>query len=304
MIDGKSLLRAFRQILNEEDTSDWLDDFTSYRLMHKAAIEFTRRTECLLSSQEITTVTDQVGYTLDADFLKLYLKDNDENHYIKFNDGSSNHFIKYRDYGKIIRADNTTSASIPDYFSLRDDPILDSQATGTCTIAGALSAGQAVLTDGAGDFSDVSPGDIVHNTTDDAMGVVLSKTSNTVLVTAMFDGTDNDWDSSDAYVIQPQGRIQLILDPPPSGSDTVTVHYIQRPDPVYSDYGVYRFQPQYTDALAFYAAWLYKYRDREANFGDRFYHFFELEVKRGAGAVDSSLNRKGWTVKRKVRRTR
>ena len=52
--------------------------------------------------------------------------------------------------------------------------------TRTTTSAGAAVGGASTLTDTGGDFSDVSPGDIVHNTTDGSDGIVLSKTSSTV----------------------------------------------------------------------------------------------------------------------------
>jgi hypothetical protein len=193
--------------------------------------------------------------------------------------------------------------SKPDSFTIVDDNTLDSQATGTCTSAGALSGGQATLTDSAADFSDVSAGDIIHNTTDGSMGIVLSKTSSTVLVTALFGGTDNDWDSSDAYVIQPQGRLQLKFDPPPStASHTLTVHYIQRPKPVYSDYGVFRFQPQHMDAIIKYAAFNYKYRDQEPNFGDALYRHWDMQTRRASNSLGKSIGNKRINVSFKARR--
>lgn len=61
------------------------------------------------------------------------------------------------------------------------------------------------LTDSAGTFDstdDVYAGMIVHNTTDDSWGTVVSVDSATQITTsALANGTDNDFDASDAYII-------------------------------------------------------------------------------------------------------
>jgi hypothetical protein len=301
-MDGKALLYELRNALNEDSDSGFLDNRTSYSYLNEAASEFVSRAKCLKATQAITTEEDTAGYTLNADFLELYLKDEQNNLFIKYNDGNTDTFIKWKDYEDIIYANNTTSTSIPGNFTFIDDPTLDSQITGTATSAGAASAGKSALADTAADFSDASAGDIVHNTTDDSDGIILSKTSSTELVTALFGGTNNDWRSSDVYVIQPQGRIQLILDPPPdTAGHTVTVQYIQRPKPVYSDYDMWRFQPQHFVAIYKYAAFLYKYRDMAPNFGNQWYQFFELQAKKAASALNKTLNRQGYKVNMKKR---
>ncbi len=252
-------------------------------MFREAAIELNTRINHIKNSQSITTVADQTDYTLNADFIRLYRVNRLDRHFIKYNDGTSNYWPTEKDEDSVILADNTTSQSIPDNFYITDDKTLDSLVTGTATSSGALSAGKTTLTDTAGDFTDVSAGDNIHNTTDGSMGIVISKTSSTVLVTALFGGTDNDWDSSDAYVIQPQGRYKIVLDPPPSqASHTVTVFYTQKPVPVYSDYDHLRFPIEYDRAMLSYAAWLYKYRDREPNFGDSFFVAFDNIVRRSA----------------------
>lgn len=301
-MDGKSLLYDLRQTLNEDSGSDFLDNRTSYSYLHDAAIEFVDRTESLRSTQSITTVADQVGYTLNADFMRLYLRDNEHEFFIKYNDGSANNFLKFKDYQDIILGDQTTSVAIPDFFTITDDPTLDSQVAGTATSAGAKTAGQATLNDTAADFADVSAGDIVHNTTDGSDGFVLSKTSSTVLVTALFGGTADDWDSSDAYVIQPQGRFRIVLDPPPStAAHTITVEYVQEPPIVASDYGAYRFASRFSDPLVKYAAFLYKYRDREADFGNAWFQVFDRAVRMIGHSLNKTLGRQGFTVNMKKR---
>jgi hypothetical protein len=295
-MDGKDLLRRLRQLLNEDSDSDWLDVQSSYDFLYEAAKATVDRIGCLKSTQNITTVAEDDEYNLNPDFMRLYAKNKSGNYYVRLNDGSNNNFLTWKDYEEIIYEDNTDSVAIPSRFSIIDTSKA-TQVTGTATSAGALSAGECTLTDTAADFSDVNAGAIVHNTTDSSDGVVLSKTSSTVLVTALFGGTDNDWDSSDAYVIQPQSRYQIYLDPPPSTAGyTLMVPYIQQPAPVYSDYGIYRFSDQYKEALVKYAFWLYKYRDREPNFGDAMYKFWELQTGRAAYSFNRSQRPAGFTV--------
>ena len=304
-MDGKEALYQLRHLLGEGAESGFLDDRISYQYINNAAEEFVSRTECLTGTQTLTTVADQVGYTLNADFVEVYLRDRDNRLRLPYNDGSSsyNDFIYFKGYNEIIMANNIASVSKPDSFAVIDDSTLDSRLSGTATGAGASSGGECTLTDSAADFSDVSPGDIVHNTTDGSDGVVISKTSSTVLVTALFNGTDGDWTSSDAYVIQPQGRLQLVFDPPPSsGGHTATVHYIKRPEPVYSDYGMFRFQSQHMQAILKYAAFNYKYRDQDPNFGDAYFQHWDREVRRAANNTGKSLNKEKLVVNFKGRR--
>jgi hypothetical protein len=285
-VDGKDLLRRLRQLLNEDSDSGWMDTQTSYDYLYEAAKELVDRTGCLRTTQSITTVADDDEYDLSPDFMRLYAKNRDNNFYVRLNDGSTNHFLTWKDYELIIYDNNTTSVTVPSKFSIIDTA-KPSQVTGTATSNGAASAGECTLTDSAADFTSVNAGAIVHNTTDSSDGVVLSKTSSTVLVTALFGGSNDDWTSSDAYVIQPQARYQLFLDPPPSTAGyTLTVPYIQQPAPVYSDYGIYRFSDQYKDALVKYAAFLYKYRDKEPDFGDHLFRLWDMSVGRAAHSIN------------------
>ena len=298
-MDGKDLLRRLRQLLNEDSDSGWLDEQSSYDFLYDAAVEYVDRTACLRTSQSITTVADDEAYDLKPDFLKLYLRNKSGDFYIKINDGSNDYFSTFKDYEDIYYQNNTTSIAIPSHFTIIDASI-PSQVTGTATSSGAASNGECTLTDSAADFSDVEAGAVVNNTTDGSNGIVLSKTSTTALVTALYGGTDNDWDSSDAYVIQPQGRYQIILDPPPSTANyTIYVPYVQRPAPVYSDFGAYRFANP--SLLVKYAFWLYKYRDREPNFGDAMYRFWDMEVRKKAYTVNRAQRPSNWKVNLKKR---
>ena len=297
-MDGESLLYKLRQLLSESSGSSWLDDRTTYDYLYEGAKGFVARTDCLTASQTITTVAEQSAYTLNADFLHLYLTNDSNQFYLKYYDGSGYTFITFREYDGIYYANQTTSKSIPDHFAIGDVQNVPAQVTGTCTSAGALSNGEAVLTDSTAAFTTyVSVGDTIHNTTDSAHGVVIDVTTATAIRTAMFGGTDNDWDGSDAYIIVPQGRLRLIVDPPSSTSGhSIYVPYVQCPVPVYSSYRQYRIPIRSPEVLASFAAWKYKYRDREPNFGDALYKMYEGEIRLAGEKLRKGFQRKGFRV--------
>lgn len=289
-MDGKTLLHDLRQLLQEDEGSLFLDTFTSYRFLNEAAEEFVRRTKICKATQSITTVADQAAYDLNADFIECYLRDRDNRLIVKINDGINNYFIPWIEYTDLIYDDRTATAdakAIPDAFSIIDKSTLDTRITGTASADGAVSGGQCTLTDTTGgDFTDVEAGDIVHNTTDGSRGIVLSKTSSTVLVTALFGGTNADWTNNDAYVIQPQQKWQIVFTPPTDvAAYTVTVYYVQRPGPVYSDYGMWRIPAQYMTGIVKYAAWLYKYREGAPNTGNAWFQAFENQIQKVLGVT-------------------
>lgn len=317
-MDGKSMLYELEEFLGEESTSTWMRVRLSYGFLWEAATAFVSRTNSLTSYQDITTVADQVNYTLDAKFLKLYLKDRNGRFYARYKEATSGSYshIYFKDYERIIYANQeqlvadatNEGVDVPSHFSIRDVRTLSAQVTddGTgASAAGAESGGQCTLTDDAATFETklVSIGDTIHNTTDGSTGVVLSVTSETALVCALFGGDDDDWTELDKYVIQPQGRLELILDPPPDdASDTIRVWYCERPEPVYSDYGIYRFRPHNMEAIIKYTAWLYKYRDSEPDFGDKLYMWWDKQVREENYNLNPMLKEKKWGVNLKRRR--
>jgi hypothetical protein len=303
-MDGKLLKERIRELLNEDSGSRFLDDRTSFEFCYEAAIATADALQCLKTSTTITTVANQAGYTLPADFSKLYLRDANKRLFVKYNDGNADSFLFHAPYEEIVYNNNTTGVVNPEKFTIIDYPTLGSNVTGTVTSASDDVGGKSSLIDSGASFtSTVSVGDTVHNTTDASVGYVLAVTSATRLEVALFGGTDNEWDTSDAYIIVPQGRMQLLLDPKPStAGHTLTVYYLQRPVPVFSDYDTYRFQPQFMTALVKYAAWLYKYRDQEPKFGDAYFLFWERELKKNKAQADDSLNRNSYKVNFKKRR--
>lgn len=308
-MDGKDLRRRVREMLDEESTGTWLDIRTTYDYLWEGAKRYVSRTNCLTSYQDITTVADQVPYVLDTKYLKLYLTDKQNRFYVRYYDQTNYSFITYKDYEDVVYANKiaaTDAVDVPHHFSIRDKQSLYSQITGTATSAGAASAGECTLTDTSGLFTTtdyVSPGDHIHNTSDKSTGVVLSITSATALVSALFGGSDDDWTSTDAYVIQPQGRQELILDPPPDDADdTIRVWYIERPDPVYSDYGMYRFSQSGCELTVEYAAAKYKYKDNQPAFAKEFLGSWDRRVREGAKDLTPFTKKRTWGVNLKRRR--
>jgi hypothetical protein len=121
-------------------------------------------------------------------------------------------------------------------------------------------------------------------------------TSSTSVVTALFGGTTNIWTSGDGFIAIPQPRKQLVFTQPFSGTGTLTFEYVQRPSPVYSSYRSYRIDSYYASAVVKYAAWLYKYRDREPNFGDAFYKIWDMQLRKMKAAEGKGTKRPSWKV--------
>lgn len=282
-MDGKDLLRRYKELLHIKSTDTDFDERTGYDYLYAAAREWVIQTECLTATQSITTTANVATYTLNGDFLSLYLKENDR-FYLKYNDGTDDYFIYFKPYQEVIFDNNTTGISVPSYFTITDDPTLDTLISKTSGAAdgGSAAGGKSTLTFSTAIFGDVTPGDIIHNIDDVSDGVILSTESTAkILETALFGGTDNEWDIDDSFIIQPRRRFLLQFDPPPStASHTVTFYYLRKPRPVYTDYDVYEIAYEYGDVLCKYAAWLYKYRDQEPQFGDAFYKYWDMQIKK------------------------
>lgn len=97
--------------------------------------------------------------------------------------------------------------------------------------------------------------------------------------------------------------MKLVFDPPPSTvSHTATLYYVKRPAPVFSDYGIYRIPATYIDNLIEYAAFKYKYRDKEASFGDKFFQHWDRKVRMSGHSLNQAFLRKPFSVNLRARR--
>jgi hypothetical protein len=306
-MDGWTMLMQLREGLGESSTSDYVNDQLSYSYLYDGAKEFNRRTASITGIQTITTVADTAEYNLNTDYSGLYLRDREGAFFIKYNDGTNDTFITVKPYEDVIYDNQTTSVTIPDYFSIRHATSQVANITGTASADGAESNGEATLTDtsSATKFSTVSVGDAVHNTTGSEHGIVITKTSNTALVTAIFDssGTAQGWSSGDSYIIVPQPRFALVFDPPPSTSGhTATIQYIKNPAPVFSPYRSYQF-PQENGEIVAYAVGRYKFRDSDIQGGSVWLQQADRSAKLSGATVKKSKDSNTWHMNLKRRRS-
>lgn len=293
MWDGREMIRRLNADLLESANSSFVSDYLGYRYIYEAATNWSLRTKSLRQTQAITTVADDDTYLLRSDFLNIYTEVEGKR-YIQYNNGTTSYFPTERNYEDIIHQTSRASVSVPGYFSIIDNPTIGSSISGTATSAGDASNGESTLTDSTASFSNsVSVGDVVHNITDNnAYGIVISVTSDTQLLVAMFGGTDNEWDVSDSYVITPQGRMQLVLDPPPStAGHTITIYYLARPTPVFSPYRTYRVQSQFIPEILREAKALYEFRGKDYPTGSADMGIYERGVSRGNINYDKVFNR-------------
>ena len=303
-MDGYTILTQLRQAIGESETSTWPNAKLSYECLYRAAVASADRSGILTGLEVITTVADQAAYRLNVNYLRLYLMTDQNQHYIKYDDGTSHFFLYFENLTSIVSNDASSSVLIPQRFSIKDSDQI-TQVTGLATSTGSLtntytlfgeSLGKTTLTSTSTSFDSVRIGDIVHNTTDDSHGVVIGLVDTHNVVCALFEGTNNYFTSGDAFIINPQMRYEIYLDPPPSTSGhTFTVWYIKKPNPVYSAYERYDF-PDDFNGLVSRAAWEYKYRDREPNYGDRYYTGWDMGMKRLGKATNRAKQRKGFGV--------
>lgn len=278
-MEGYTLARRVREIINEATGSGWINDRTTYDLLYDAVKDFTKRVHFPTATQAINVLANNGAYNLNADYLALAYRNGVNQPFIKWTVNGSDSFINPNDYQDVVLGDDTSTSSIPASFSIIDAPQL-AQVSGITSATGAVTNGECTLTDSTANFVNIYPGDFVHDTTAGIHGVVVAQTSATDLLCAMFNdnGTDSasGFGSGDSYIIVPQARHQIIFTPTPSAVATATVVYYQRPSPVFSPYRAYKLPPDAEGPICNYAAFLYKYRDREPNFGDSLYRFYEM----------------------------
>jgi hypothetical protein len=211
-------------------------------------------------------------------------------------------WLKWKPYNYIFLADHSTDVTTPSCFTIRDASPL-ALVTGTTTSSGSISTGgESTVTATAAHFNTtsaaVNSGDFISNTTTLATGIITAVTSDTVLQTAMFNDTTGEpegWNSGDTFTISRQGRFSVMVDPSTDDAfGAIRIPYIARPAPVYSYFRTYPFPIHFKDALISYAAWKYKYRNQEPNFGDGYYKIWDLAVQQLAQNMNVALNRKGF----------
>jgi hypothetical protein len=295
-MDGKTLKTQLAFLLREATTSAFLDEKTSYDFLYEAACAFAILTQAINGTQVVTTVATTSSYNLNPDFGALRLQSQRNEWLVKYNDGSFDSFIPFRSYEAVLTSNNTDAVDIPNSFSVTDVETASSNITGTANSTSPVASDQATLTSGT-TMLGCAVGDTVHNVTDSSSGVIVAVTTTASIQTALFYGTNNYWTTGDSYVIVPQGRKRLVVDPPSATSGhTITIPYVQKPIPVYSDYQSYRFDQMFAPALVKYAAWLAKYRDREPNYGDAWFKYWQTQIAIAVKSTNKAYDRTKFKV--------
>ena len=296
---GAILQQQLYQLLSEfSPKSTWIDIKTTFDYLYEAAKDFSKETGSCHGSQTITTVANNAAYNLNPNFLEVLTKDDHNKPVISFYDGSSTDWLSMESYDNFLQ--NGNPPGTPTEFCITDAS-MGSRVTGTATSAGAQTGGESLLVDASADFSLMYPGDIVINTKEEYYGYCIG-TGTTSITTAMFDltvrgGQYASWASGDTYIVQPAGRYQVIVDPPPAISGQIlTVSYFAKPIPVYSDYGMYPFATGYEEALVKYAVWLYKYRDSKPAYADPLYVVYERYMRKGKHVNRKAVGAKGFRI--------
>lgn len=300
MYDGSEMIRMLRESMLESSNTNFLTDYVSYRYINEAASNWVFRTNSLKATQNINTVADQAEYTLAADHLNIYTEINGER-FIQYNNGSTNSFPKWKNYSEIVHKSTNPSTTVPGRFSVIDHPDLGDIISGTTTSAGTSTRGESTLTDSGGGFlGNVSVGDVVQDTSQNTFGIVISVISDTALLTALFSNSASDqgWTNGDSYIIVPQGRLQLHLDPPPTtASHTLTIYYTARPIPVFSSNRIFRIQSQYIPQIIRDAKALYEFRGGDYQTGSADKQLADRGTAVGNIRYDKGFGRKGYKVR-------
>jgi hypothetical protein len=267
-----------------------MNDRTSYDYLYAAVNDFNFRTHYIGGTQTISISALTSAYNLSPDFVSLALMDRDNRPYIKWTYGGNDTFIFPRDYANFVEENSATKSNIADGFSITN-AAQPANITGTATSNGVAVNGECLLLDTTADFSAAAVGDYVHNTTDGSSGIVVAKPA-VGLTCALFEGLLNQWTSADAYIVVPQTRYSIIFTPIPLASATATVYYIKAPAPVYSPYRAYALPFQYDMPIVEYAAFLYKYRDREPDYGDALYKHYNTATGKVAAEMRKGIPEK------------
>jgi hypothetical protein len=285
-MDGKTLAEDVRKLLLESDSSTFINDKVTYDFLYEAALHLNGELQWVTDTYNTTTVANQKDYILPVDFQELYAVDDMNRKYIYMNTGTDtvNQMVMYRDDDKMIHdvLPNQTK-TYADFFNIRPDTtILQAFYYGsTATATHTAWQNTSVLEDSSGYLANAQVGDTIHNTTRDTDGYVIFVTDSTHIVTALFGTGNTYWTSGDAYILKPQHRLTLHLEPYPTTSGVqIYVPYVKAPYPVYCPVHSYPFPETFRFALVKYAAWLYKYLDREPNYGDMWYKYFDENIRK------------------------
>jgi hypothetical protein len=298
-MDGATGLYNLGFLLQEGSSSNFLDIKASYTCLYNAAKEFVRRTNGMTAQQTIYTTANSTTYDLNPDFMFAYFMNFNNDLIIRYRSlttGQTSEVV-WRDYDRFVQGQQSQSVPIPQSFTITDKNPPLANITGLASTTGALLFEESALTEASALFANVAPGDVVYNTDDGSSGYVTEKVSDYSVKTTLFNGTNNYWEAGNAFVIVPQNRKVLVVDPPNLiAGDSIIIDYVQTPPPVFSSYRSYRIDSAYDQALYNYAAWIYKYRDSQPNMGDAFYKVADLVMRKATHTINRGQRKQGFRV--------
>ncbi|MEN6421323.1 MAG: hypothetical protein ABFD76_05190 [Smithella sp.] len=283
-MNGKKLTQWFLDDVNQPAVDDnYASQRKIYECLDIAAGIYCRETRALKTTCTLTTVAGQQEYNLPPDFIDLYMKDNRGRFFAKYYDAVNYTWPILDSHERLFRENLTDSRDYPSYFAIKEPTAPPALINGTATAVGAVTNGRCILEDSTKLFlttHKVYPRDIIYNTTDGSLGIVLSVIDATHLYCALFGGTGNDWTLSDAYTIQPATERAIVLCAPSlTSGHTITVPYVCMPAPVYWDFGLWNLPARTCRAIASGAASLFKLPQSEYIESQALGKLFDEEVK-------------------------
>ena len=162
-MEGFALVRKLTEALEETASGSFMNSRTSYDYLYSAVQDFNFRTHYLTNTQVINITANNSEYPLNPDFVSLALLDRFNQPFVKWTYGGQDSFVYPRDYSSVVLENSTAMATIATSLSIVDASQPDN-ITGTASADSAAVNGECTLS-GSSDFSTVSPGDYVHNTT-------------------------------------------------------------------------------------------------------------------------------------------
>ena len=276
-MNAYSIISKVYTLINESSTSTFLDESTTYELLNTALREFARRTQLYVKSSSISIVSGTSSYTLPDDFLKFFVKSQDD--YVQPSIYYNNNKITYIDYSTYISYDTTETADIPANYTL-NFTYPDNLISGTATSSSTLSNGEVNLVDTSKSFTKSLVGATVHVTHSSVTcnGYVIAYNSSTSLTIATIPSTSIS--SGDSYLISPPPTNTITFYPTPSSSFTLPIYYTPSFPPIYSPYRPIPLPNDMLIPIACFICWLYKYKDREPAYGDKYFAIYETAVRR------------------------
>ena len=284
-------LRLLQEFLDGIDTKEfsagYLTKKRAYECLDMSACIFCRDTRALKAETEILTVEDQQEYPLPPGFIDLYMRDLNDNFFVRHTGADATRWPVQVSEERIFRMNKTEASDYFSYFCIveKDTPAR-SVISGKATNAGAAAQGRCILEDTAADFLDgnrVWPRDTIYNTTRNSAGYVLDVIDETHLYCALFDD-DSDigaWTKDDAYIIRPAPAPIFKLECPAlTTGETIALPYVTLPPPVFWEIGSWMLPERVCKAIVSGAAALFKTGKTEYKEAQSLGALFDAEVSR------------------------